>query len=142
MIPRVRTRGTSTLTVASFALLAAMGLHGFDHYRQERGIDALTREVYYGGFFLGALALTALVFNLRGHPRAPMVSAVIGFWITFAVLAAHFAPHWSAFSDPYATAGLDAFSWFAALLEVAVAFVLGVLATRELRGLRVSGATA
>jgi hypothetical protein len=50
-----------------------------------------------------------------------------------AVAAAHLAPHWSAFSDPYPDLSVDALSWVVMLLEVATALVLGLVGIRELR---------
>jgi hypothetical protein len=125
-------RAKSTLVVANVALVGAMLLHGYDHFRQERGVGALTTEVLLGGVVLFALALGALVVNVRRSPRAPLISMAVGLYIAIAVSASHMAPHWSAFSDPYADLGVDALSWFAALLEIGVALVFGLLGARAL----------
>jgi hypothetical protein len=49
------------------------------------------------------------------------------------VLAAHIAPHWSAFSDSYFEIHTDALSWTVMLAEVLAAAYLGVVGFRELR---------
>ena len=45
--------------------------------------------------------------------------------------AAHIAPEWSAFSDPYPGGGQDALSWAIMLLELGAAAVLGILGLRR-----------
>jgi hypothetical protein len=122
-----------TLAKANAALLVAIGLHGADHLSQERGIGALTTEVRVGGAIVAVLAVVSLVLAARDHPRAPSISAFAGFYIASGVLASHFAPHWSALSDPYEGLGLGALSWAAAGLEVLMALVVGVLGVRSLR---------
>jgi predicted MFS family arabinose efflux permease len=51
---------------------------------------------------------------------------MVGLWTAFAVAASHLAPHWSAFSDPYADNDLDWFSWGQMLLLIAAAAALGL----------------
>jgi hypothetical protein len=123
---------------ANVALLAAMALHAADHYRQERGVDALTGEVLWGGVGLFAVAFASLTVTVRGHSRAPLLAAVTGLWIALGVTASHFAPHWSSFSDSYAALDLDAFSWMAAAIEVAAALGLAAAAFRVASRERVS----
>jgi hypothetical protein len=122
------------LLVASAALLGAVALHGADHALQERGVGALTTEVLLGGLANAALAVIALMFALRDHPRAPAVAAGVGAYLVAGVSAAHFAPHWSAFSDPYADLDLGFVSWAAAVAEVGAAAVLAVMGIAVLRG--------
>lgn len=118
---------------ASAALLAAVGLHVLDHSLQERGVGALTTEVFVGGLINAALAVSAFVLVLRNHPRAPGVAAFVGVYLAVGVTAAHFAPHWSAFSDPYADLGLGFLSWAAAIAEVATAAMLAAVGFAALR---------
>ncbi len=125
--------GARRLALANLLLVAAVLLHGVDHARQDRGLQALSTEVVVGGGVIGLLAATSLAFALRDDPRAPVVSAAVGAWIALAVTSSHFAPHWSAFSDPYAGLGLGAVSWAAALLEVAAALVVAAVGVRALR---------
>jgi hypothetical protein len=124
----------SPLAIANLVLLAAMALHAADHVRQ--GTGSLTPEVFWGGAVLGVVALATLGLTLRDHPSAPLVAAVVGLWIAAGVSASHLAPHWSAFSDPYADIGVDAWSWAAALAEVGAALAFALIGIRELRRLR------
>jgi hypothetical protein len=129
--------GNRVLLVASAALLGAVALHGVDHALQERGIGALTTEVLVGGLVNAAVAGIAFVLALRDHPRAPLVAAGVGAYLVAGVSAAHFAPHWSAFSDPYADLDLGFLSWAAAFAEVGAAGVLAVVGIAVLRQRRV-----
>jgi hypothetical protein len=90
------------------------------------------------------VVLAALVFwlALRDHRRAPLLAAGVGAYLVLGVSAAHFAPHWSAFSDPYADADLGFLSWAAAAAEVGAAAVLAVVGVAVLRGRRVVGQVA
>jgi hypothetical protein len=124
-------RRRDALTLASVAFVVANVAHGLDHQRQ--GTGRLTTEVLAGGTVLTLLAFGTLALVLRRHPRAPLVAAAVGLWSAVAVAAAHIAPHWSAFSDPYPDLSVDALSWAVMLAEVASAFVLGVVGVRALR---------
>jgi hypothetical protein len=121
------------LVAASAALVAGVAIHGIDHALQERGIGALSTEVFIGG--LVNFALTGLVFllALRDHPRAPAVCAAVGTYLVLGVSAAHFAPHWSAFSDPYSELDLGLVSWVAAAIEVGAAAALAAVGFALLR---------
>jgi hypothetical protein len=129
--------GNRMLLAASAALLAGVALHGVDHALQERGIGALTTEVFVGGLVNAALAVVAFMLALRDHPRAPLVGAGVGAYLVLGVSAAHFAPHWSAFSDPYADLDLGFVSWAAAFAEVGTAAVLAAVGVAVLRQRRV-----
>jgi hypothetical protein len=121
------------LILANVLLSATVLAHGMDHALQERGLDALTAEVKVGGFANAALAGLALVLALRRSRHALVASAVAGVWIALAVASAHFAPHWSALSDPYSGLGLGALSWLAAGAEAAAAAGLAFVAVSALR---------
>jgi hypothetical protein len=129
--------GSRALLVASAALLAAVALHGVDHALQERGVGALTTEVLVGGGVNAALAVVAFVLALREDRRAPVVAAGVGAYLALGVSAAHFAPHWSAFSDPYPDLDLGFASWAAAFAEVGAAVALAVVGIAVLRQRRV-----
>jgi hypothetical protein len=98
--------------------------------------------VLVGGVVNAVLAVLAFWLALREHPRAPLVAAVVGAYLVLGVSAAHFAPHWSAFSDPYAEAELGFVSWAAAVAEVGAAAVLAVVGVAILRRRRVVGQVA
>ena len=132
--------GSRMLVLASAALLATVALHGADHLLQERGIEALTTEVKVGGFINAALAALAFVLARREHPRAPVVAAAVGIYLVVGVSAAHFAPQWSALSDPYAELDLGFASWAAAIAEVGAAAVLAAVGLAVLRQRRVTTA--
>jgi hypothetical protein len=125
--------GNRALLMASAALLVAVALHGVDHYLQERGVGALTTEVRIGGLVNAVLAVIAFGLALRGHRHAPLVAATVGAYLAVGVSAAHFAPHWSALSDPYADLDLGFASWAAAAAEVGAAAVLAVVGVAALR---------
>ena len=125
------------LVLAAGALLLTVALHGVDHTLQERGVGALTTEVRIGGFVNAVLAVVAFVLALRDHPRAAAVAAGVGAYLFTGVVAAHFAPHWSALSDPYADVGLPWYSWAAAGAEAGAAAVLAVAGVVALRRRRV-----
>jgi hypothetical protein len=129
--------GNRMLLVASAALLAAVAGHGADHALQERGVWVLTTEVLLGGAVNAGLALIAFALALRDHPRAPAVAAAVGAYLVVGVSAAHFAPHWSAFSDPYADLDLGFVSWAAAVAEVGAAAMLAIVGLTVLRRRRV-----
>lgn len=130
---KTRSPGIPMLVAASAALAGAVLLHGIDHSLQERGVGALSTEVFVGGIVNAALAGFVLVLALRDHPRAPLAAAAIGGYLAIVVLAAHFAPHWSAFSDPYSELDLGFVSWAAAGLEVAAAIVLSAVGLAVMR---------
>ena len=134
--------GSHRLLLAAAAVLATVVLHGVDHVLQERGIGSLTTEVRAGGAVNAALAVIAFVLALRDHPRAPAVAVGVGAYLAVGVSAAHFAPHWSAFSDPYPELDLGFVSWAAAVAEVAAAVSLAVVGMVVLRRRRVVGQVA
>jgi hypothetical protein len=117
------------LAVAATLFVAANILHTLDHLRQ--GLDGLTPEILTAGTLLSIAAVFALVLALRGDAPAPVVSAGVGLAGALGVAAAHLAPHWSAFSDPYPDLGLDALSWAVMLAEIAAGVVLAVAGARE-----------
>ena len=128
--------GRRLLIAAGAGLLLTVALHGIDHALQERGVGALTVEVRAGGAVNALLAVMAFVLALRDHPRAPQVGAFVGGYMAVGVTAAHFAPHWSALSDPYSDLDLGVVSWAAAVSEVlagAVLFAAGIAVLRQRR---------
>ena len=120
-----------SLLLAGGALILINALHGADHVRQ--GLDRLTTEVTLGGQALLMLALVPFVLALRRHRLAPHIAAATGFWTALAVAASHLAPHWSAFSDPYADNNLDVLAWALMLALLATALALGAVGIRAAR---------
>ncbi|MCA1681001.1 MAG: hypothetical protein LC777_19705 [Actinobacteria bacterium] len=102
-----------------------------DHLRQ--GVGRLSTEVIAGGQGLLLLALVPLVLSLRRHVLAPLAAATVGLWTAVAIAASHLAPHWSAFSDPYADNNLDLVSWGQMLLLLAGAAALGIVGIQTMR---------
>jgi hypothetical protein len=102
------------LVLANAALAVAVAAHAVDHGLQEGGYGRLTTEVFGGGLAMGLFAAVSLLLAVRAHRRAPLVSAAGGAWIAVAVSAAHFLPHWGAFSDSYPDLGLGVVSYLAA----------------------------
>jgi hypothetical protein len=118
------------LTTAAALFLGANVLHTLDHLR--RGLDGQTIEILSAGSLLTLGAVLALVLALRGDRHAPLVCLAIGASGVLGISASHLAPHWSAFSDPYPGASLDALSWVVMLAEIAAAALLAAVAAREL----------
>jgi hypothetical protein len=121
--------GQDWLAIAAFAFLAANLLHGADHLRQHMaGVDL---AVKLGGALLTVAAV--VVFRRRRHPGAPLLATIVGFTAAILVAASHIAPHWSLLSDSYVDdIHPDALSWAVMLLEVATAFILGVVGAHAL----------
>ena len=134
--------GNRMLLGASAVLLATVALHGIDHSLQERGVGALSTEVFVGGIVNATVAVIAFAMALRDHPRAAAVGAFVGTYLLVGVSAAHFAPHWSAFSDPYADLDLGFLSWAAAIAEAAAGALLAAVGFAALRQRRVVGQAA
>ena len=124
-------RRIDALTAASVAFGLTILFHGADHIR--RGAGSLTREVFWGGAVLALVNFSVIGLVLRRHPRAPLFCAFVGLWSAAGVSAAHLAPHWSAFSNPYPDLSLDALAWTAMLSEVVAALVLAAVAIAALR---------
>jgi hypothetical protein len=127
----MRSRRVDALTGASVAFGISILFHGADHIR--RGTGPLTREVFWGGAVLALVNFATIGLVLRRHPRAPLFCAFVGLWTALGVSAAHLAPHWSAFSDPYPDKSLDALAWVAMLSEVVMALVLASVAIATVR---------
>jgi len=128
-------RRERVLRISAVVFAVALAVHGADHLR--RGLDVMSTLVRNVGgvqFVTGALAVV-LVF--RRHRLAPAVAVVVGFLGAIGFVAAHLLPHWSAFSDPFTGSqvapGVNGFSWFAALFEIAADFAFGVAGLRVLR---------
>jgi hypothetical protein len=71
----------------------------------------------------------AVVLVFRRHRLAPAVAVAVGFVSAAGFIASHLLPQWSAFSDPFTGSAVapnvNAFSWFAALFEIAADVAFG-----------------
>ena len=126
-----RSRLRDPLLMASAGLVFLNAVHALDHLRQ--GLGRLSSEVLVGGQALLLLALVPLLLSSRRHRLAPLAAATVGLWTAIAVAGSHLAPHWSAFSDPYADNDLDLFSWGQMLVLIGSAAALGVLGMKAMR---------
>jgi len=126
-----RGKARDPLVFASVAFLTANLLHGLDHLRT--GTERLTTEVTAGGPLITVAAVAMAYLALRRYSRAPLVAVLVGSWSALLIANAHFAPHWSAFSDSYWDLSPDGFSWAVAAAEVTTALILCLVGFRELR---------
>jgi len=116
---------------AALLFLAGFLLHNADHLR--RGVEILTPEVFWAGVVSGVISLAAIALVLARHRLSGPVAAGVGFAMAIGVSVVHLPPRWSAFSDSLPDGGVDAFTWFAVLCEIAGAFALGWTGQRALR---------
>ena len=123
MLPLVR---------ANLLLVALLGLHTLDHAFWQPARD-LGVELTTSGLAGSVAALAVLALALGHHPLAAPAAVAVGFGTAIGFLAAHALPRWSAWSDPYPEAGVNALSWVLMLAPAAVALCLGVLGWRLLR---------
>lgn len=122
------------LARAHLLLIATMMWHNLDHFRQ--GVGRTTVELRVAGTLVFLVALVALPFTFRRHPRAPLVAVVLGFGVAIAVATSHLAPHWSALSYSYPSLPVDGLSWAAMLSEIAGGIVLGMTGLARIRHVR------
>jgi hypothetical protein len=116
--------GTS-LGRAALLLAATDVAHTLDHVRQGRPLGA---EVYVAAV-AGWIALGVLLALVAArHPLATPFAAAVGGSFVVGLLAVHVLPRWSAVSDPYADARVDALSWALVAVPVVAALVLAGVA--------------
>ena len=118
---------------AAFYALA-WAVHNGDHVR--RGLGVVTPEVAVLGATVAVLQLAAVAAVFGRWRSAPLAAVAIGFPDAVGIAAVHLLPHWSAFSDAFPGShgtGVTAFSWFAAILEVAGALAFGLAGLYALR---------
>ena len=120
-------RSERLLRLAAVIFVAALAVHGADHLR--RGPDVLTDLVRGAGAAQGLAGVLAVVLVFRRHRLAPAVAVAVGFVSAAGFIASHLLPQWSAFSDPFTGSAVapnvNAFSWFAALFEIAADVAFG-----------------
>ena len=122
------TRAERQLRVTAVVFAVALVVHGADHMR--RGIDVVTDVVRGAGATQAVLVALAVALVFRRHRLAPLVAVVVGVVSAVGFGAGHLLPQWSAFSDPFTGAavapGVTAFSWFAAVFEIAAGLAFGI----------------
>jgi len=125
-----RTQRSTVLIWAGAVLVLALSLHGLDHVR--RGVQPLSPEVVASANVQAVIVIGTFLILVRGHRLAARLAAVVGFGNAVGVVAAHFLPHWSVFSDsfinPASGSGVTAISIATAAFEVLASLVLGCTA--------------
>src|SRR4051794_10510996 len=128
-------RATDALRTAGVVFAIALVVHGVDHLR--RGMDVITAQVLWLGNLQILLSIVTLVLIFRRHRWAPAFAVGVGFASAIGFSAAHLLPHWSAFSDSFTGAhhapAVTAFSWIAAIFEIAAGLGLGITGLFALR---------
>ena len=128
---RAPSRGNRVLETAAAVYFVGFMFHNGDHLR--RGIDVVTRHVFWGGMAVGLASAYALALVVLRHPMASRVAVAVGFSAAIGVTAAHLLPEWSAFSDSLPDGNPDAMSWAAVLAEIGGALGLGAAGLYALR---------
>lgn len=100
-------------------------VHDLDHVRQGRWLPWVLYGVAVAAVV--SLALTLTVLLRRPQFAAPMAIAQGGATV-IGVGVVHAAPQWSAFTDSYGAAHVDALSWAIVLAMMAAGLALAVAA--------------
>jgi hypothetical protein len=131
-------RNERFLRMTASVFLVALVVHGADHLR--RGTEVITSVVRDAGAIQAVAGVIAVVLVFRRHRLAPAVAAAVGFASAIGFIAAHLVPHWSVFSDSFTGSAVaprvNAFSWFAALFEIAADLAFAVAGLRVMRSRR------
>jgi hypothetical protein len=128
---REETSGERALWYAAIFFAIGFAIHNGDHIR--RGATSVTTELFWAGNAAAVVSVAAIVLVLTRHRLAALVAVWAGFPLAIGFAAAHVLPTWSALSDSFVDGHVSAFSWVAALLEIAGALVLGVAGLYVLR---------
>jgi hypothetical protein len=127
----LQARAGSVLRYSALLFGAGLIVHTADHLR--RGVDVLTREVFWGGMVLTTTSVIAIALVLTRHRVASLVAAAVGFTAAVGVSASHLLPHWSSLSDSLPDGNVDALSWLAVLIEIGGALAFGAAGLYALR---------
>jgi hypothetical protein len=130
------TRAMDSVQRWTFAAFATDLIHDLDHVRRHNYSPAPVRGLGFVALVGGILAVTLVV--KRNRFAVPFV-CFYGFASSIGLVLVHVLPHWGAISDPFTAARVDALSWALVGVNIAVDFMLGVVATRELIGARSRG---
>lgn len=113
------------LVAAGWLFAVGSGVHIFDHLR--RGQGSVSEELYWLGNVALVLQVVVITLIFTRHRLAPLAAVAAGFPLALGFAAAHWAPEWSAISDPLTE--IDSWRWFsylASTLEIAGALAVGV----------------
>lgn len=111
-------------------MVATSVLHDLDHVRQGRSASVAV-SVTAALAWIATIVLVVVV--VRRHPLAPLYAAVFGATVAVGFVLVHALPHWSAFSDSYGEANVDALSWLLAGLPFAAGLLLSACGLRAMR---------
>lgn len=126
------TRPLRFFHVAATFYLIAWATHAGDHIR--RGLFDIPIAVQALGNLQVLLTLGFIWLLWKRHPLGPVAAIAIGVPATVGIAAAHLLPDVGPVSDSLWADGIDAFTWFAVILEIVGTVVLtagGWLAWRE-----------
>ena len=115
---------TRTFHAAAAFYLVAWAVHTADHLR--RGIFEVPVAVQALGNVQVVLTLGFIGLLWKRHPLAPVAAIAIGVPATIGIAVAHLAPDFGPLSDSLWVDGIDAFTWFAVILEILGTIVLTV----------------
>ena len=117
----VSSRRERLLMGSGVVFAVALLVHGADHAR--RGVGELPPTVFWLGNAQTVGALVALFLVFTGHRWGPVAAIAIGFASAVGFAVVHLLPDWGPLSDAFPGApqfaDVTAFSWFAALFEIA-----------------------
>jgi hypothetical protein len=129
----------SPLGRATLAVVAAHLLHDFDHVRQGRSASA---EVSLLAVLAWVATIVLVVLVARGHRLAGLYAATFGGVFALGFVLVHALPHWSAFSDSYGDANVDALSWVLAGIPFAAGVALAARGVQAMRDTERAALTA
>jgi hypothetical protein len=117
--------GDRLLLAAATLFAVAVLVHNSDHVR--RGIDSVSRQVFWVGTAGIVLEVGVVVLACQRHRVAPLAAVAAGWALAPAYLLVHFLPaHWW-LGDSFTVADhVAALSWIAASFEVLAAALLGL----------------
>lgn len=107
---------TRLFHLAAAFYLIAWAVHSGDHIR--RGLLEIPIAVQILGYLQVLLTLGFIWLLWRRHPLGPIVAIGIGVPATIGIAIAHLLPDFGPVSDSLWVEGIDAFTWFAVILEI------------------------
>ena len=96
----------------------------------------MTTELHIFGAIAVIAVIISLVLALMHHRLAPHSAVLVGAGGVITLPLVHLIPRWSALSDPYPAAKVDALSWLVLGLLIAAAVSLWVAGMHALLSLR------
>ena len=120
----------SPLARATLAVVVTQVLHDLDHVRQGRSAST---EVAVAAALAWVATIVLVVLVVRRHRQAGLYAAVFGATIAIGFVLVHGLPRWSALSDSYGDANVDALSWVLAAIPFAAGLVLAACGLQAMR---------